>query len=34
MNKNNNWHNLIVIIFMPIIMFIGIFVCIFEERKC
>jgi hypothetical protein len=31
MNKNNNLHNLIVLIFLPIIMFVGIFVCIAEE---
>jgi len=33
MNRNNNFHNLIVLIFLPLFMFIGIFVCILEELK-
>jgi len=31
MNKYNNFHNFLVLIFLPIICFIGIGVCIFEE---
>lgn len=33
MNKNNNLHNLIVIIFLPIVILIGIFICIYEDYK-
>jgi hypothetical protein len=31
MNKNNNLQNLFVLLLLPVIMFIGIFVCIYEE---
>jgi len=30
---NKNLYNLLVLIFLPIIMFIGIFVCIYEELE-
>jgi len=31
MDKNNNLQNLLFIIFLPIIMVIGVFVCLYEE---
>jgi hypothetical protein len=31
MTRNNNLYNLLGLMFLPIIMFIGIFVCIYEE---
>jgi len=34
MDKNSNLHNLFVLVGLPLIMFIGIFVCIYEEYKC
>jgi len=33
MNKNNQFHNALVLMFLPLIMFIGIFVCAWEEIK-
>jgi hypothetical protein len=34
MNKNNQLYNLLILLFLPIIMFLSIFVCILEEIKC
>jgi hypothetical protein len=31
MNRNSDLRNLLILMFLPIIMFIGIFVCIYEE---
>ena len=33
MNKYNQSHNAIALIFLPVILFIGIFVCLWEELE-